>query len=244
MSVSLALIPVALALRAVMHKDVFDEWSKSMQVIVPTTIETEAELISTLYKSGYDAEKYGGTIKTHLNNKEQFFFWEYIDGKWHAIFAKSDSPAMLETFMCDLEEKAQRQIFTGSIHQEEERIGQDTVQTFPTNFRDGNILVRTLKEFGVNPIQGANGQITCNLQGTYLTFRQHGDAPFSIEIKNPPNLHDIFLYISDLDEEYKRCVQAIVYEKLKQRAAEKNLLIESEEIMEDNSIVITLNIQG
>ncbi|WP_462410814.1 hypothetical protein [Neobacillus sp. Marseille-QA0830] len=242
MSVSLALIPIALALRAVMHKDVFEEWTETLQVQVPTTIETEADLIQTLYEAGYDAEKYGGTIKTHLNGEEQFFFWEYIDGKWTAIFAKSDSPAELEQFMQDLEQKSQRKIFTGTVHQAEEQIKSDSVQTFPTNFRDGALLARTLKEFGVNPTQGANGRITCNVQGTQLTFLQHGDAPFSVEIRNAPSLRDIFMYISDVDEEYKRCVQAIVYEKLKERAAEKNLSIESEEVMEDNSIVITLNI--
>jgi len=156
MSVSLALIPLALTLRAVMGKDKFQNWAESVQV---TGLET------------------------------------------------------------------------------------DSIQSFPTNFRDGAILTRTLKEFGVNPIQGVNGTITCTVQGTHLTFRQHGDAPFSVEMENPPSLQEIFMYLSDVDDEYKRCVQALVYEKLKQRAAEQNLAIETEEVLDDNSIVITLTIQ-
>jgi hypothetical protein len=242
MSVSLALIPIALTLRAVMGKDQFHNWVDSIQVKVETSFENEQDLIQTLQKAGYDAQKFGGSIKTHLTGEKQFFFWELIDGKWHAIFENGNSESVIRQFMQDLEEHSQRKIFTGEYAPTV--LEKEPAHVFPTNFRDGNILTRTLKEFGVNPIQGNNGDISCNVQGTHLTFRQHGDAPFSVEIKNAPSLQDIYMYISDVDDEYKRCVQAIVYEKLKQRAAEKNLSVESEEVLEDNSIVITLNIQG
>lgn len=244
MSVSLALIPLALTLRVVIGKDKFNDWAESMQVKVPTNIENESDLIRTLQKAGYDAEKKGGTIKTHIDGEKQFFFWEQIDGKWHAIFAKSDFQEVLQQFMNDLEKKSGRTIFTAGLPEAWDQIVEEPVQTFPTNFRDGAILTRTLKEFGVNPIQGANGDITCTIQGAQLVFLQNEDAPFSVEMKNPPNLHEIYMYISDVDDEYKRYVQTLVYEKLKNRAAEKNLSIETEEVLEDNSIVITLNIQG
>nr|WP_263324561.1 hypothetical protein [Neobacillus sp. Marseille-Q6967] len=244
MSVSLALIPLALTLRVVMGKDKFGDWADSMQVKVPTNIKNESDLVQTLQKAGYDAEKMGGNFKTHLTGEKQFFFWERIDGKWHAIFAKSDSQPILQQFMSDLEQKSGRTIFTAGLPDPWDQMEEEPVQIFPTNFRDGALLTRTLKEFGVNPIQGTNGDISCIVQGTQLTFRQNEDAPFTVEMKNPPNLHEIFMYISDVDDEYKRYVQALVYEKLKARAAEKNLSIENEEVLEDNSIVITLNIQG
>jgi hypothetical protein len=244
MSVSLALIPIALTLRACLGKDQFHEWVDSMQVKVATSFENEQDLIQTLQKAGYDAEKWGGSIKTHLNGEKQFFFWEFVDGKWQAIFEKADSQAVFQEFMKDLEQKSMRKIFTGDNLQAEQQLDKEPVHTFPTNFRDGTILTRTLKEFGVNTIQGNNGDISCTVQGTHLTFRQNGDSPFSVEIKNAPSLQDIYMYISDVDDEYKRCVQALVYEKLKQRAAQKNLTVETEEVLEDNSIVITLNIQG
>jgi hypothetical protein len=242
MSVSLALIPIALTLRAVMGKDQFHNWVDSIQVKVVTSFENEKDLIQTLLSAGYDAQKFGGSIKTHLNGEKQFIFWELIDGKWHAIFEKGNSESAIQKFMQDLEQHSQQKIFTGEYTPTV--LEKEPAHIFPTNFRDGNILTRTLKEFGVNPIQGNNGDISCTVQGTHLTFRQNGDSPFSVEIKNAPRLQDIYMYISDVDDEYKRCVQALVYEKLKQRAAEKNLSVESEEVLEDNSIVITLNIQG
>ncbi|WP_043930620.1 hypothetical protein [Bacillus sp. EB01] len=243
MSVSLALIPLALALRAVMSKDKLDDWVDSMQVKVETKFENELDLVRTLQLAGYDAEKYGGNIKTHING-ENFFYWEQIDGKWHALFSKQDDVALLEQFMGDVELSAGRRLFVQGSDAIQEQLQQDSLKVFPTNFRDGGVLVRTLKEFGVNAYEKADGEISCVVQGTPLTFRQNGDAPFTVEIKSNPNMHEMYAYLSDIDEEYKRCLQSVVYEKLKQRAAEKNLSIESEEVLEDNSIVITLNIQG
>ena len=112
---------------------------------------------------------------------------------------------------------------------------------FPTNFRDGELLFRTLKEFGANPVRQGDA-IQCRVGESTLIFRRHQDAPFHVEIQNAPDLRRIFEYLSDVDEDYRRCLQSIVYEKLKKRAAAKNLTIESEEVLDDNSIVVTLGI--
>ena len=57
-------------------------------------------------------------------------------------------------------------------------------------------------------------------------------------------MRKVFEYLSNLDDDYRRCLQAVVYERLKERAAEKNMTIESEEVLEDNSIVPTINVRG
>ncbi|WP_043931128.1 hypothetical protein [Bacillus sp. EB01] len=245
MSVSLALIPLALALRVVMGKDKFNDWVESAQMKVSTTFKNELDLVRTVRMAGYDAEKWGGSIKTHLDGEKQFFFWERIDGKWHAVFSKYDSMPVLERFMKDLEVKSDRKLFVTGMEDIGAQVQEDAVKIFPTNFMDGDLLTKTLKDFGVNPYRKDNGEIVCTIQGTPMTFRQTGaGTPFTVELKNPPDMHEVFMYMSDIDEEYKRCLQSAVYEKLKQRAAAKNLSIESEEVLDDNSIVITLNIQG
>ncbi|OCA87834.1 hypothetical protein A8F94_08310 [Bacillus sp. FJAT-27225] len=245
MSVSLALIPLALTLRVVMGKDKFNNWVESAQLKVPTTFENELDLVRTVRMAGYDAEKWGGSIKTHLDGEKQFFFWELVEGKWHAIFSKHDPMPLLEGFMKDLELKSNRKLFVTAIKDIEAQVTEDAVKVFPTNFVDGDLLTKTLREFGVNPYRKDNGEIVCTVQGTPMTFRQtSADTPFTVELRNPPDMHEVFMYMSDIDEEYKRCLQSAVYEKLKQRAAAKNLSVESEEVLDDNSIVITLNIQG
>lgn len=249
MSISLAMIPVALTLRLVMGKNNFNRWIESMQMKEPTTFASEQELIRTVRKAGYDAERRLGSIKTHIDGEKLFFFWEQgADGVWQAVFGKSDAKDKLAQFMSDVNRAAGRAIFGATA---EAAIGlEDAAQatiaasppTFPTNFRDGELLFRTLKEFGLNPLwQGS--ELLCKVEQSLLTFRQTGDQPFEVEIRDAPDLRKMFEYLSDVDDDYKRCVQDVVYKKLKQRAAEKNMTVESEEVLEDNSIVITLNIR-
>lgn len=250
MSVSLALIPVALTLRLVMGKKNFDKWVESMQERVPTDFKNELELVRTVRKAGYDAEKWGGSIKTHIDGESLFFFWELIDGKWTAVFGKNDPKHKIERFMSDLNKTAKRQVFGINPIQEKtpsmSRKLQEKVEAppiFPTNFRDGELLFKSLKEFGVQPVrQGPD--IVCKVENSYLTFRQSGDSPFHVEVRNAPDLRKVFEQLSDIDEDYKRCLQSMVYEKLKGRIQDKNMAIESEEVLEDNSIVLTINIRS
>ncbi|RXZ84843.1 hypothetical protein EBB07_02170 [Paenibacillaceae bacterium] len=247
MSVSLALIPVALTLRMVMGSANFGKWVTSREVRVPSIFRDAKELMHTLHKAGYDGEVWGGSIKTHVNGKELFAFWELVDGKWTAIFDRSDSRQQIDRFMADINRAAGGQVLgeTAVEHAQSRMQPEEAPQaaTFPTNFRDGELLFRTLKEFGVNPArQGAH--IVCKVENSVLTFVQAGEGPFYVEIKNAPDLHKIYEYLTHIDDDYKRCLQTIVYERLKERAAAQNMTVESEEVLEDNSIVVTLNLRG
>jgi hypothetical protein len=246
MSVSIALLPVGLTLRLVMGRDNFEQWAQTLQVRIPTTFENKLDLVQTVRRAGYLTEEWGGTLRTHIEDGKQFFYWDCIDGKWTAVFSRSDSADLISKVIADINRAAGREVI-GRIQEQ----ASGWIQTvtgapnppsiFPTNFRDGELLFRTLKEFGANPIRQGDA-IQCKVENTTLIFRQHQDAPFHVEIQNAPDLRKVFEYLSDVDEDYKRCLQSLVYEKLKKRAAEKNLTIESEEVLEDNSIVLTLGI--
>ncbi|MGG4145497.1 hypothetical protein ABEW34_20590 [Paenibacillus algorifonticola] len=246
MSVSLALIPVALTLRVVMGKKNFENFANSMQVKEPTNFRNELELVRTVRKAGYDAEKWLGIIKTHIDGDKQFITWEHVDGKWQAIFTKLDSREMIESFMHSINYGAGRNVFDSTAVGYSARPIQlapaAQLPSYPTNFRDGELLFRTLKEFGVNPLR-QDDAIICKVERSVLTFRQFDDHPFQVEIQNPPDLKTIYEYLSDVDEDYKRCLQDMVYQKLIKRAAEKKMSVESEQVLEDNSIVITLNVE-
>ncbi len=52
----------------------------------------------------------------------------------------------------------------------------------------------------------------------------------------------VYRYMSEIDDDYKRCVQTAVYEKVKARAAEKNMVVENEEVLPDRTILMTLRV--
>jgi hypothetical protein len=238
MSISLVLLPVALAMRLVMGKDNFANWVSSMQVKFPTKFNNEADLITTVRKAGYDAEKWGGSIKTHIRDEKEFFFWDFIDGQWVAVFSKHDSMDSIKKFIIDLESKAGRSIFV--VNDESKKITTIPTRTFPTNFKDAELLVQTLKDHGINPTVYSNDEIKYDFGEYTLRFFRQYAAPFNMEIESIHDMKSIFQHISLLDRDYKEYVQTITYKNLKSYINEKNMTIESEEILEDNTVVLTL----
>lgn len=238
MSVSIALLPVALAMRIVMGKENFENWVKAQQVRAPSSFKTELELSRAVKKAGYDAVKFGASIKTHIDGENIFFFWEFVDEKWIAVFSKHHEQAILDRFISRVESASGFKIFGELVNTTAVVSAQ-----FPTNFRDGAMLIDTLKEFGAHPSKRSDGSITCKIEHSELLFTKLGDSPFMVEIKNSPSLEQVYRYMSDIDDDYKRCVQTAVYEKVKARAAEKNLVVESEEVLPDKTILMTLRVQ-
>jgi hypothetical protein len=149
---------------------------------------------------------------------------------------------MISRFVQDLEEKTGRKIFVAEGGVGETFVAQN--QTFPTNFRNEQLLVNTLNDYGLQPSVQTDGEVTCRVEQSTLRFRPAEEGPFSVEVENAPNLQQVFQLLSTLDEDYRHAVQAAAYENLMGRVEEKNLVVESEEVLEDNSIVITLNVQG
>lgn len=236
MSVSIALLPIALALRIVMGKENFENWAKSQQQSVLTSFSTELELTRAVKKAGYDVIKFGTSLKTHLDGEKTFFFWEFVDGRWQANFSKNHDQAVLNGFITDVEKVIGKKVFA------ELDMNEANVTQYPTNFRDGSLLIEALNEFGAKSIQKSNEDIVCKIDNSELIFKQEGNGPFLVEIKNSPQLEEIYRYLSDIDDDYKRCVQTVVYEKLMARAAERNLMVESEEVLADKTILVTLRV--
>ena len=238
MSVSIALLPVALAMRIVMGKENFENWVRAQQVRVTSCFETELDLCRAVKKAGYDAIKFGASIKTHIDGENAFFFWELVEGKWIAIFSKHIDQTHLTKFMSDVEAETGFKVFDNLEHASATASSQ-----YPTNFRDETMLIDALKEFGTHPTKRSDGSIFCRIEKSELLFTKMGDSPFMVEIKNSPSIEQVYRYMSDIDDDYKRCVQTAVYEKVKARAADNNFIVETEEVLEDKTILMTLRVQ-
>jgi hypothetical protein len=237
MSVSIALLPVALVMRLVMGKEGFENFVKSQEHRVKTDFSSEAELSHAVKKSGHDVIRFGNKLlKTHLRGETDFFFWEMVDGRWEAIFSIHDDPEMLRLFMERVEQAAGRGVF----HQGAVRA--TAPMRFPTNFTDAKLLLEALRDFGANPAQTNAGGIVCRVGKSELCFTQRDGQAFSVEISDAPDLEQIYQHLADIDEDYKRCVQTAVYEKVKARAESQGLMMESEEVLEDRTILMTLRV--
>ncbi len=116
-------------------------------------------------------------------------------------------------------------------------------KSFETNFMDKSILMKTLEEHGVQNIsENEYGQISGNIDSYVLNFeRMECDKPYFVKISclESDNAKEKF---EDLTSEYTLNVQEESYLSIVNKLKENNMEIEDEEVMEDNTIVLTVNL--
>jgi len=240
MSVSLVLLPIGLAMYAIMGKKNFDAWVDSMQVKVPTTLTEESDLTLCIRKAGYDAEPWGGMLKTHVKGESSFFFWQKVNGRWTAVFDKSFPQNEIKTLIRSVEAAAGRRVFEWA--EESKRVNVLKLQMFPTNFRDREKLLAVLLEYSLNPKTRENGEIVCTFGTGTLVFRQEESQPFTVQVAQVPNLAEVFQHLGQINERYCEVVQADTCNKLKARLGETGMRLEQEEVLPDKTIVLTVTL--
>ena len=115
-------------------------------------------------------------------------------------------------------------------------------KTFETPFMDETILTKTLEEHGVNNIAKWENGISGDVENYKLTFeRASSDKPYNLRITclEQDNAEE---KVGDLNGEYALNVQEDAYLHILDKLKENNMQIEQEEVMEDNTIVLTVNI--
>lgn len=114
---------------------------------------------------------------------------------------------------------------------------------YDTNMMDEKTLLKTLEEHGARNIEINNSKITCICDVFRLNFEKQGaNKPYTLEvIANIDN--DSESLVQDINVEYSANVQEISYNKIKERLEQKNLTIENEEVYDDNTIVLTVNLE-
>lgn len=117
-------------------------------------------------------------------------------------------------------------------------------KSFETPFIDKELLLKTLEEHGVVEIkENKYGQIS-GISGNFvLTFeRMQSDKPYSVLIKYL-STDNVSEEVQNLNEEYAVNVQEAAYMELVENLKNNNMEIESEEVCEDNTIVLTINLE-
>lgn len=115
---------------------------------------------------------------------------------------------------------------------------------FETAYMDKDILMKTLEEHGVNDIQEEyEGKITGSIDSFSLTFEKtSSDKPYNLRIScRQQDCAEEKL--NDLNSEYALNVQEEAYLKLLDRLKENNMHVEEEVVEDDNTIVLTINLE-
>ena len=115
-------------------------------------------------------------------------------------------------------------------------------KTFETPFMDKEILRKTLEEHGVTNITEWENGMAGDVDNYKLTFEKPAeDKPYNLRISclEQDNAEE---KIDDLNSEYAMNVQEDAYLHIMEKLKENNMQVEEEEVMDDNTIVLTVNI--
>ncbi len=117
-------------------------------------------------------------------------------------------------------------------------------KSFETPFMDKELLLKTLSEHGVSGLSENNyGMIKCYSGHYELCFeRLQQNQPYYIRIK-ALDTDDVKTKLNDLGNEYAVNVQEASYNSIMSKLKENHLELESEEVYDDNTIVLTINLE-
>lgn len=117
-------------------------------------------------------------------------------------------------------------------------------KSLETPFMDKNLLIKTLKEHGVRGlIESDYGVITCYTGSYELKFEKiFEEKPYYLIIKCL-DTDDAETKLKEIGNEYIVNVQEESYNNIVTKLKENNMQIENEEVCEDNTIVLTVNLE-
>ena len=114
---------------------------------------------------------------------------------------------------------------------------------FETPFVDNELLIKTLEEHGVNNINNNGNEIFGSVDNYNLTFKRNSsDEPYKVRISCKEN-ENASSKLDDLNSEYAMNVQEDAYLHIVEKLKDNNMSIEEEVVEDDNTIVLTVNIE-
>ncbi len=121
-------------------------------------------------------------------------------------------------------------------------IDEENYYSIPTKMVEENLLKQVLKGYSSAVLENKES-LAQHLEDGVIYFRKNEkignfEAVFSKEIPQEEAIN----LISSLNDEYSSLIQEIVYKTVIDNLGENNLSLESEEVLDDDSIVLTLNV--
>ena len=182
---------------------------------------------------------YEADCQTPLKNSNATLNWVLKNGYFTAEFSGSNNAAFTkeaEIIFRKLNIAAGRDL----------RLINDmftAVYTYTTNYTDKGMLLNTLIEHGAEEIQENGDEVSCKLFGMEMIYyKKDGSNGYTLDVTQVSDKAECEDMINDLNDEYGLNIQEMTYNKIKERLEQENMRLESETVMEDNSIVLTIDV--
>ncbi len=128
------------------------------------------------------------------------------------------------------------------IHLNKEDVQNILNSDIETTIMDKEILLKTLEEYGAQNIEFEKDNIYCDCDEFHVEFYKEPLKPYIMNISyiNQQSMEE---FAENLGSDYGINAQEVSYKKIKERLEAQNLKIDEEDIYEDNTIVLTVNLE-
>lgn len=184
---------------------------------------------SARYEVLHELKKY--KIENITKNTENEIFFRY-DNKDYK-FKRNDKK---ETFYIEFEQK----ISLVNI-----KLGGKFVTNVnkKTNYLDKDTLIKTLTEHEAVNLQADDFNVSCEIYGMRMLFsKDYAQGPYNLQISQVTDEAKCNQLLKDLEDEYNLNIQDITYHRIMEQIKNQNLTLESEEVDDDNSIILTIDL--
>lgn len=120
---------------------------------------------------------------------------------------------------------------------------QQQIPPLETAFTDANLLHKTLTQHGLQVHTTHENELTVSSpSGVLRYYRQNRNQPYMLQISHVSNMRELLDSVDELTNEYGRNVQTFTYNKVMTSLHEHGMTVDQEEVLEDDSILLTLNV--
>lgn len=113
----------------------------------------------------------------------------------------------------------------------------------PTPFCSASLLCKTLREHGLPVAEISGMHVVSSVANVELHYtRQLESEPFMLELRGVRDPAALRSELECFEREYRENVQTYTYDKLVQSLATNRMTVETETVLPDNSILITVDI--
>ncbi len=117
------------------------------------------------------------------------------------------------------------------------------LEPMQTIFNDALLLEQTLREHGYAVTITSENQLICQVGEARLDYtRETQGESFWVTVTGINNINNFISELDCFEREYKQNVQSFTYNKLMENLSESNMKVADETVLEDNSILLTIDL--
>lgn len=120
--------------------------------------------------------------------------------------------------------------------------GKDQTYKIKTVMKREHLLKRAIEQYGCEINELSEQGYLTKVGEIKIYFQYDENGVFEAVFDNTVETEAALEFIENINTEYKYAIQQETYRNLLQHAEEKGLILETEEIQEDRSILLTFNI--